>query len=323
MSRIIKMKKLIAIMLAAVLVLALTCVPAFAFEVDFPDESELTGEDGEELDEDTDGSDEDLDEDEDEDSTDDLDEGTDEDSTEDLDEDEDGDSDEDLDEDSDESDGEDEEDDSEDENLADELNGEVSGDPAANEEIVLHGIGSITLSMTDGEINATDGEWTLYYVASTAKGATGYIYVFTEDFADCGVSLDDVSESSLAENLVAWVNQNQIAGVSQTVGEDGLIEFDDLPTGLYLLIQTGASTDFEVANPFVISVPMIIDGEYVLDVNAAPKVDITYVEPPSIPVPTPEVKTSDTANLFIVPLTLAATLALIVASRRMREWKRC
>lgn len=72
------------------------------------------------------------------------------------------------------------------------------------------------------------------------------------------------------------------------ISDLGVAEFDDLEVGLYLVVQTTAAENYNVINPFLVSVPIQENGSYVYDVDALPKVGTAAKktpEPPTRPTP--------------------------------------
>lgn len=131
--------------------------------------------------------------------------------------------------------------------------------------------GSLTVSITDGKSIGT--ELTLYQVADVAVDNADQQYVLTEDFTGCGpdlASLDD--PEGLAKDLSAYVSEYRPAGTTKPVTTDGSVTFDDLPLGLYLVLQKNVQPGNTIVNPFVASVPRINEkGEWEYDVDASPK----------------------------------------------------
>ena len=67
------------------------------------------------------------------------------------------------------------------------------------------------------------------------------------------------------------------------ISDLGLAEFGDLEVGLYLVVQTTAAENYNVVNPFLVSVPIQENGKYVYDVDALPKVGTATKKTPDTP----------------------------------------
>ncbi len=107
--------------------------------------------------------------------------------------------------------------------------------------------GSVMLTLKDSAGNAvTGGEITIYEVASLYLDSGGEAeYDLTDEFDGCTAVLD-VEDTSLAETLALYVEDNGIDGTIDTVGEDGTVIFEELSLGLYLIVQTSSRNRFHL-----------------------------------------------------------------------------
>lgn len=133
--------------------------------------------------------------------------------------------------------------------------------------------GSVSVTMVDKSANSAvgGGEMTLYYVAGVVREDWNDSYAYTEAFAECTLSLDNPESGELAKGIADFAAQNGIAGTAREIGDDGVVTFGNLEVGLYLLAQTKAASGYEAVAPFLVSVPIAINGELSYDVNATPK----------------------------------------------------
>lgn len=157
--------------------------------------------------------------------------------------------------------------------------------PAFALEVVdLSRTGSIKVSLYDSETSEAvgGGTLTLYRVAKVKKDNANLSFVYTNGFEDCGVELGDLSEGELAGRLA-----EKIAATAESttveISDLGAAEFGDLEVGLYLVVQTTAAENYNVINPFLVSVPIQENGSYVYDVDALPKVGTAAKKAPEPP----------------------------------------
>lgn len=157
--------------------------------------------------------------------------------------------------------------------------------PAFALEVVdLSRTGSIKVSLYDSETSEAvgGGALTLYRVAKVQKDNANLSFVYTNGFEDCGVELGDLSEGELAGRLA-----EKIAATAESttveISDLGVAEFGDLEVGLYLVVQTTAAENYNVINPFLVSVPIQENGSYVYDVDALPKVGAAAKKTPEPP----------------------------------------
>lgn len=107
--------------------------------------------------------------------------------------------------------------------------------------------------------------------------------VLTEAFADAPV--ESLSESTAAVRnariLFEYAVENQIPGQEAAPDESGVVRFETLEEGLYLIYSLSEEAEF---NPFLVKIPTVINDEIIYDVEAAPKED----EPPGETTEPPE-----------------------------------
>ena len=177
-------------------------------------------------------------------------------------------------------------------------------------------IGSIKVLLCDTETAAPlqGGELTLYRVASVSKNDADMSFTYTNGFENCGIALDNVSESALASRLAEKVTQNAQA-VTKTVNDSGIAVFGDLKAGLYLIVQKQAAEGYDAIQPFLVTVPIMENGQYVYDVDAHPKAGTASRKPTQTP-PTQKVLSAlpQTGQLNWPVPVLAVTGAVLVAA---------
>ncbi|MBQ9814691.1 MAG: hypothetical protein IJM53_03260 [Lachnospiraceae bacterium] len=137
--------------------------------------------------------------------------------------------------------------------------------------------GSIAVDVVtgSGEI-VPGGELTMYFVAEAEYVDGDNLFIFTEDYAECGFDLGTIGDEEpgapeLAADLAEYTDSNGIKGTTKAVDGNGHADFKDLTLGLYLVVQTTNAPGFEPLSPFLVSIPAW-DGEQLLyDINAMPK----------------------------------------------------
>lgn len=134
--------------------------------------------------------------------------------------------------------------------------------------------GSITVTMRFGNTSVPGGTLTCYRVGTVGEHNGDFSFELTGDFAGCGESLEDIQSVEMVGNLVQYVENNSLEGITETVDENGTAFFGDLAVGLYLIVQKQAAEGYNRADPFLVSVPTMESGVYVYDVDASPKAEV-------------------------------------------------
>ena len=205
---------------------------------------------------------------------------------------------------------------------------------AETADLDLTKTGAIKLTLMDADgVTVTGGAVTIYEVAKLTLDDGDMAYVFTDDFADCTVTLD-VTDTTLAASLVSCMEGLSITGMEKEVSANGTVGFTDLELGLYLVAQTTESAEYETISPFVVTLPVEEDSVWIYTVNASPKVGAVtktaeepepetpaeeeYEEPETIPV-LPQTGITETALPqtgqlnWPVPILLIGGFILLVA----------
>ena len=176
--------------------------------------------------------------------------------------------------------------------------------------------GTINITMRHGEATIPGGTLTIYRVGMIREENGNYSYVLTEEFGESQISLEDIQSPTLAGELADYVKTHQLQGQTKQIDENAQVTFSDLELGLYLFVQHEAAEGYNLANPFLVSVPGIVDGQYVYEVDGTPKLD-PITEKPDTPDPTeptnpPDPSLPQTGQLnWPIPLLVVAGLLLL------------
>lgn len=154
--------------------------------------------------------------------------------------------------------------------------------------------GSITITLMDStkKLTAKDGSLALYQVGQMYENDGNYSWVLTEDFAESKADLSNLQDEKLVHTLFSYLaaNADKIKPVGTAdISKDGTVKFADLNVGLYMVVQTKASTGYKAIMPFLVTVPMKndSDGTWNYNVDASPKVEIQKATPTPKKSPTP------------------------------------
>lgn len=119
-------------------------------------------------------------------------------------------------------------------------------------------------------------EVTIYKIADAYNKDYNLTFKYTDEFDYCEVSLDDLREESLSKEITKCVTDDSV-GVSQLTNEDGVVLFDELDLGLYLVSQTNKVEGYSNIDSFLVMIPKVIDNSWTYDIEANPKTDIYKV----------------------------------------------
>lgn len=132
---------------------------------------------------------------------------------------------------------------------------------------------SVSVEMTYMGEAVAGGSLTAYRVAEIkVENGADYSFEYTEAYASCAADITDLENAGLAAELARFTRENDVAGTTLMIGEDGKVIFDELPLGLYLFVQNEAAKGYTKVGEFIASVPQKSDGGYVYDIDATPKI---------------------------------------------------
>ncbi len=139
----------------------------------------------------------------------------------------------------------------------------------------MNRLGKISISMTyDGEV-VSGGSLTIYRVADVhVERNADYSFAYTQEYADCTVDLNNLANAENAKKIADYSSDKDIKGTKVAIDDNGVVIFENLQLGLYLITQQEASEGFELVNPFLVSVPANKEGVYIYDVDATPKMSL-------------------------------------------------
>lgn len=199
------------------------------------------------------------------------------------------------------------------------LMGTLTLGAAAAEAPDMSRTGSISLDLTWQGEAVPGGSLTLYTVAlGRLVNEVAYELELTEAFAECGVSLENLSSPETAQALAQWAAEREIPGTTAEIDENGHVAFEQLPLGLYLLVQEDPAEGFDKLRPFLVTVPVTGVDELIYDVNAAPKVNLepapTEPDEPTEPTEPTEPDLPQTGqNKWPIPVMAAIGATLFIA----------
>lgn len=155
-------------------------------------------------------------------------------------------------------------------------------------EIDRERLGSIELSCFYDKKPVSGGNLLLYQVATLEEDGGLYYYRLSAGLGGERLTQEALDRNSLAGELAAHEGLQWLSSREGTFGESGIVRFEHVSPGVYLLVQTKAAPGFACMEPVLVSVPFKDPktGEYTYDVDASVKPAVQR-EVQSSPSPTP------------------------------------
>ena len=137
-------------------------------------------------------------------------------------------------------------------------------------------VGSINITLKESNNNESisGAELTIYKVANVINENNNLKYVYVDDIKNCDGDLTNLLDNSLTNKINKCIGDKEIATKVDKTNEDGIVNFDNLELGLYLIKQTNNVSGYSNIDSFLVNIPEVIDNKWVYDINAIPKTDI-------------------------------------------------
>ena len=183
---------------------------------------------------------------------------------------------------------------------------------AALEEPDMTRKGAIEITMLFEGNPVAGGSLTLYRVADVhEENGADYSFVWTEEYAGSGLSLENIQDPALAKALAEYADGQNYIGIKRTISRSGEITFQELELGLYLLIQEDPAPGYYRIDPFLVSVSTMKDGSYIYEVDGSPKLSLEKDPTPPTTPPPPGIPQTGLTQ-WPVPVMAAGGLILVV-----------
>ena len=143
--------------------------------------------------------------------------------------------------------------------------------------------GSIHITMRYDGSFVSGGEMTLYRVGDIAEENGNYCFLPTQQFQPADISFENVQSPETAQKLAQYAREQKLQGETKAIRAEGTVSFERLQPGLYMIMQRKAAEGYYAAEPFLVSLPMQLDGKYTYQVEASPKITPIPLTPPENP----------------------------------------
>lgn len=177
--------------------------------------------------------------------------------------------------------------------------------------------GSITFQMVKNGTKLDGGNLRLARVGDIQENDSNYFFVLIDSLKHVYVDLTKPTDHDVAEKLLTEVKAKKVTHQVAAI-KKGEAVFDLVPAaGLYLVWQndSDATKGYTPIAPFLISIPRMVDGQYIYDVISKPKVPLQTkptVPPTTKPTVPPPPRLPQTGQLnWPVPVMASAGFVLL------------
>lgn len=145
----------------------------------------------------------------------------------------------------------------------------------------LNRTGSITVTALDPDSHLPVGVATfrLYRFATAKASGNGVAFTYTAAFKNNGMTLNNLSDAYLPMHLAAYAAANDLYYSQLSTNQNGIVTFEDLSCGAYLVVPVSISSGYLNPAPFIVSLPSYSEGEWHYTVHAQPKIEAEGTHP--------------------------------------------
>lgn len=182
--------------------------------------------------------------------------------------------------------------------------------------------GSIRITMRYMGETIPGGTMTIHRAGNIREDDGNYEFVPEGDFTGSGIEFGNTYTGELALKLAQYAADKGLSGRTLKIDESGRVVLDSLSPGLYLFMQSQAAEGYEKVNPFLVSIPQLVDGAYLYDVDASPKIGVIkeQTEPPSTKPADPTLPQTGQLN-WPVAVMASFGLAFLTVGAALRKKK--
>lgn len=148
--------------------------------------------------------------------------------------------------------------------------------------------GSIQITMKDAGKTVSGGTFTCINVGILETEQGESVWKFANTFTDCGLNMEQLQTEEFADKLWKYAQEKSAYGTTKEINKSGTVLFENIPVGVYLMVQQKAADGYYEVHPFVVTIPVQDENGWRYDVDASPKMEKMKKKPV-----TPEKKQED------------------------------
>ena len=136
--------------------------------------------------------------------------------------------------------------------------------------------GKITIALNESidSIPIEGAEITIYKVATATSENNNLVFKYIDSIKNCDGDLSNLSDISLTSKIDKCIENIDLTPQINLTNELGIVEFNNLDLGLYLVKQTNKVEGYSNIDSFLVTIPKEIDNKWTYEINANPKTDI-------------------------------------------------
>ncbi len=134
----------------------------------------------------------------------------------------------------------------------------------------------VTLIENSENVVVEGAEITIYKVADATEYNNNLKFEYVDEIKSCDFNLEDLENSNATSEILKCITKD-VLSITKSTNDKGIVTFDNLDLGLYIVTQSNKVEGFSVIDSFLVMIPNVIDNEWIYDISALPKTDIYKV----------------------------------------------
>lgn len=134
----------------------------------------------------------------------------------------------------------------------------------------------VTLIENSENVVVEGAEITIYKVADATEYNNNLKFEYVDEIKSCDFNLEDLENSNATSEILKCITKD-VLSITKSTNDKGIVTFDNLDLGLYIVTQSNKVEGFSVIDSFLVMIPNVINNEWIYDISALPKTDIYKV----------------------------------------------
>lgn len=130
---------------------------------------------------------------------------------------------------------------------------------------------NIVLSEINDNLKVSGASITIYKIANAISDSNNLDFDYHDSLEEYK---DNFNNGIITDEMLKIITEEELNKFNKITDKLGVVEFNDLDLGLYLVVQNNQVEGFSKINPFLVYIPKVVENKWIYDIEALPKVDI-------------------------------------------------
>lgn len=136
---------------------------------------------------------------------------------------------------------------------------------------------SITLKENLEQNPIVGAEITIVEIAEATTENNNLAFIYHKNITDCKADLSNLKNENLVNEISKCITNIELPSQTKLTDQTGVVVFDELRLGLYLVKQTNKVEGYSNIDEFLVMIPKVENNSWIYNIEAKPKTDITRI----------------------------------------------